>query len=100
MKGLVKYDKGPGNMEIRTVPEPTPGPGEVKIEVKATGICGSDIHIYHSDIAIPVNPPVITGHEFSGVVAAIGEGVKNCKVGDRVTSETAQVHIVEDAIIV
>jgi len=88
-KGLVKYDKGPGNMEIRNVPEPTPGPGEVKIEVKATGICGSDIHIYHSDIVIPVNPPVITGHEFSGMVAAIGEGVKNCKVGDRVTSDTA-----------
>jgi len=54
MKGLVKYDKSPGNMEIRTVPELTPGPGEVKIEVKATGICGSDIHIYHSDIAILV----------------------------------------------
>jgi len=89
MQALVKYSKGPGNMEIREVPEPKPGPGEVKIEVKAAGICGSDIHIYHDTIAIPLNPPVITGHEFSGVVNAIGEGVTSCKVGDRVTSETA-----------
>jgi len=89
MQALVKYSKGPGNMEIREIPEPNPGPGEVKIEVKAAGICGSDIHIYHDTIAIPLNPPVITGHEFSGVVNVIGEGVTSCKVGDRVTSETA-----------
>ena len=89
MKALVKYSKGSGNMEIREVLAPKPGPGEVKIEVKAAGICGSDIHIYHDSIAIPLNPPVITGHEFSGVVNAIGEGVTSCKVGDRVTSETA-----------
>jgi len=89
MQALVKYSKGPGNMEIREVSEPNPGPREVKIEVKAAGICGSDIHIYHDTIAIPLNPPVITGHEFSGVVNAIGKGVTSCKVGDRVTSETA-----------
>jgi L-iditol 2-dehydrogenase len=89
MKGLVKFDKGPGNMEIREVAEPVVQPGQVKIEVKAAGICGSDIHILHSDIAIPVRPPVVTGHEFSGVVTAVGEGVTTCKVGDRVTSETA-----------
>ena len=89
MQALVKYSKGPGNMEIREIPEPEPGPGEVKIEIKAAGICGSDIHIYHDTIAIPLNPPVITRHEFSGVVNAIGEGVTSCKVGDRVTSETA-----------
>lgn len=89
MKGLVKYQAGPGNMEIRDMPEPSPKPGQVKIEVKATGICGSDLHIYHSDIPIPVNPPVITGHEFSGVVTEVGEGVTTCSVGDRVTSETA-----------
>lgn len=89
MKALVKYSTGPGNMEIREIPEPKPGPGEVKIEVKAAGICGSDIHIYHDSIAIPLNPPVVTGHEFSGVVNAVGEGVTSCKIGDRVTSETA-----------
>lgn len=89
MKGLVKYDKGPGNMEVREMREPAPGPGQVKIEVKVAGICGSDIHILHSNIAIPVNTPVITGHEYSGVVTELGEGVTTYKVGDRVTSETA-----------
>ncbi|MGE4282088.1 MAG: zinc-binding dehydrogenase [Clostridia bacterium] len=90
MKALVKYAKGNGNMEIREVPEPNPGPGQVKIEVKAAGICGSDLHIYHDDIAgIPINPPVVTGHEFCGVVVEVGEGVTQWKPGDRVTSETA-----------
>ncbi|MDF2524906.1 MAG: Alcohol dehydrogenase GroES domain protein [Clostridiales bacterium] len=50
MKALVKYEKGPGNMEIREVPEPKAGPGMVKIEIKEAGICGSDLHIYHSDM--------------------------------------------------
>jgi len=76
-------------MEIRDVPAPNPGPGQVKIEVKEAGICGSDLHIYHSDIAIPVNPPVITGHEFSGVIVETGEGVTKFKPGDKVVSETA-----------
>jgi L-iditol 2-dehydrogenase len=89
MKALVKYAAGNGNMEIRDVPEPEAGSGQVKIEVKAAGICGSDLHIYHSDIAIPVNPPVTTGHEFCGVVAEVGEGVEGWHPGDRVTSETA-----------
>ena len=89
MRALVKYAPEPGNMEIRDVPEPTPGPGQVKIKVVAAGICGSDLHIQDSDIAIPVRPPVVTGHEFSGVVAEVGEGVTDWKPGDRVVSETA-----------
>lgn len=89
MHALVKYDKGAGNMEIRDLPEPSAGPGAVKIEVHTTGICGSDLHIYHYDIDIPINPPVTTGHEFAGTVVEIGEGVTCCSVGDRVTSETA-----------
>ncbi|MDF2499675.1 MAG: putative arabitol-phosphate dehydrogenase [Anaerosporomusa subterranea] len=90
MKGLVKYAKGPGNMEVRDVAESKAGPGQVKIEVKAAGICGSDLHIFHDDIAgIPINPPVVTGHEFTGVIVEVGEGVTQWKVGERVTSETA-----------
>lgn len=89
MKALVKYAKGPGNMEIRDIPEPAAGPGQVKIEIKATGICGSDLHIYHDDIVIPIKPPVVTGHEFSGIIAEIGENVNEWHVGDRVVSETA-----------
>ncbi|MGI6161820.1 MAG: zinc-dependent alcohol dehydrogenase [Christensenellales bacterium] len=89
MKALVKYDAGPGNVEVRDIPEPSPGKGQVKIKVEMAGICGSDIHIYHSDIAIPVRPPVVMGHEFSGVVTEVGEGVEGIKPGDRVVSETA-----------
>lgn len=87
MKALVKYKDGPGNMEIRDIPEPAPGPGQIKIEVKEAGICGSDLHIYNSDIAIATKPPVVPGHEFSGVVSAVGEGVTKFKPGDRVVSE-------------
>ena len=57
------------------------------IEVKAAGICGTDIHIYHD--TFKSNPPVILGHEYCGVVAAVGSGVTEFKPGDRVTSETA-----------
>lgn len=89
MKALVKYAGGPGNMEIRDVPEPQVGPGQIKIKISHAGICGSDLHIYHSDIAIPVRPPVTVGHEFSGVIAEIGEGVNGFSVGERVVSETA-----------
>lgn len=89
MKALMKYQRGNGYMEIRDVPEPGTSRGEVKIEVKATGICGSDLHIYHDDALVPINPPVITGHEFSGIVAEVGEGVTEWNLGDRVVSETA-----------
>jgi L-iditol 2-dehydrogenase len=89
MKALMKYAKGDGNMEIRDIEEPNSGPGQVKIEVKNAGICGSDLHIYHGDIGIPLHYPVVTGHEFCGVVTAVGEGVTEWKAGDRVTSETA-----------
>ena len=89
MKALVKYAKGNGNMEIRDIPESKAGPGQVKIEVKAAGICGSDLHIYHDDIAIPIKPPVVTGHEFCGVISRVGEGVTQWKPGNRVTSVTA-----------
>ena len=72
MKALIKYAKGEGNMEIREIPEPVPGKNQIKIEIKVTGICGSDLHIYHDDIVIPLRLPVITGHEFSGVIAQVG----------------------------
>jgi len=88
MKALVKYAHGTGNMEIRDVPEPTPGVGEVKIEVKAAGICGSDLHIYHDSIKLLLNPPVVVGHEFCGEISEVGSAVTEYKPGDRVVSET------------
>lgn len=89
MKALVKYASGPGNVALRDVEEPAPGPGQVKVEVKAAGICGSDLHIYHDDIEIPIEPPVVMGHEFAGVVVERGEGVERVELGDRVTCETS-----------
>jgi L-iditol 2-dehydrogenase len=88
MKAVVKYAAGKGNVELREVPEPAPGPQQVKVEVRAAGVCGSDLHIYHDEIAIPVHPPVIMGHEFAGLVVAVGEGVEGVRPGDRVTCET------------
>lgn len=89
MKALVKYQTGDGFMELRDLPEPTPGPGQVLVEVQCTGICGSDLHIFHNDIAIPIRPPVVTGHEFAGVIRGLGAGVEGWAEGDRVVSETA-----------
>ncbi len=86
MRAVVKYGKGKGLIEIREVPEPQIKENEVLIEVKAVSVCGSDLHIYHD--AHPYWPPMILGHEFSGVIAEVGKEVKGWKVGDRVVSET------------
>lgn len=87
MKAVVKAAKGVGHVEVRDVPEPSPQkPDDVKIEVKTASICGTDIHIYYDEY---VNcPPVVLGHEMSGVVVEVGSGVTKFKAGDRVTSET------------
>jgi len=86
MKAVVKYGKGKGMVEIREVPEPQIRADEVLIEVKAVAVCGSDLHIFHD--SHPYWPPVILGHEFSGVLTQVGEAVTGWKVGDRVVSET------------
>jgi L-iditol 2-dehydrogenase len=88
LKAIVKYAHGQGNVEIRDVAEPAPGPGQVKVEVQAAGVCGSDLHIYYDEIAIPIEPPVVMGHEFAGVIVDLGAGVEHLDVGDRVTCET------------
>jgi len=90
MKALVKYAAGSGNMELHEVPEPSAGPGEVKIRVIAASICGSDLHIRRGDIGIPMRFPVVPGHEFAGVIADIGAGVTGLKAGDRVTAENTR----------
>lgn len=89
MKAVVNYASGSGSVEIQDVPIPSElGPREVLIQVKAAGVCGSDLHMYHDIQGFPVNRPVTLGHEFSGIVAGIGSEVKHVKVGDRVVSET------------
>lgn len=85
MKALVKTQKGVGHLELRDVPEPRPAPNQVLIEVKAAGICGTDIHVKHDEF--PYWPPVILGHEFAGEVVEVGSEVTDWRVGDRVVGE-------------
>lgn len=85
MKAVVKEKRGLGNVVYTDVPEPQPQKGEIKVEVKAAGVCGTDIHILHDGFRY--TPPVVLGHEFAGVVVARGEGVSSFKIGDRVTAE-------------
>jgi len=85
MRALVKTAKGKGLCEVRKVPEPSVSENDVLIDVKACGICGTDLHIYHDEF--PYWPPVILGHEFSGVIAVVGKNVKGWKVGERVVGE-------------
>ena len=84
MKAAVFYE--PGKIVVEEHPYRKPGKGEVLIQVKAAGVCGTDIHIYDgAKGASECYPPVVLGHEFAGVVAEIGEGVTRCGVGDHVT---------------
>jgi len=85
MLGLYKTAKGVGNMELREAPVPRPRANEVLLEIKAAGICGTDIHIRHDKF--PYWPPVIMGHEFSGVIVEAGNEVTNFKQGERVVAE-------------
>ncbi|WP_026487245.1 zinc-dependent alcohol dehydrogenase family protein [Caldanaerobius polysaccharolyticus] len=76
---------GPGDIVVSDIPEPDIGDGDVLIKVKACGVCGTDLHVYHGgEGSAPVNPPVVLGHEFSGEVVKVGHGVKTLKPGDRV----------------
>ena len=86
MRALVKTQRGAGNVALRDWPEPTIGPREVLIEVRACGICGTDVHIYHDTVSS--DPPVVLGHELSGVVVEVGAEVVHVKVGDAVSAET------------
>lgn len=84
MKAVVIHKEHDLRIEEREVGEP--GPGEVRIRLKAGGICGSDLHYYHHAGfgTVRVREPMILGHEASGEIAAVGEGVTNVAVGQRV----------------
>ena len=86
MRGVMKTARGDGNVALRELPIPRPGPGQVLLAVRAAGICGTDLHIYHDEY--PTQPPVVLGHELAGEVAAVGDDVTIVAPGDRVTTET------------
>ena len=85
MRALRKTAKGKGLVRLEDVPVPKVGPGEVLIEIKAAGICGTDLHITNDEF--PYWPPVTLGHEFAGVIAEVGREVTGWKAGDRVVGE-------------
>ncbi|MBQ1689926.1 MAG: L-threonine 3-dehydrogenase [Firmicutes bacterium] len=88
MDALVKPIAGPG-LELRQVPVPHAGPGEVQIKIHKTAICGTDVHIYNWDpwAAKHIKPPMVIGHEYVGEISELGEGVTSFKLGQRVSGE-------------
>jgi len=89
MKAVVLYKQEEGCVDVRDVPRPTIGAGDVLVEVATAGICGSEIHIYHNQVSYRLDPPLILGHEFAGVIVEKGVDVRGFDLGDRVTVETA-----------
>lgn len=88
MKALYKSEAAPG-LVMADLPEPQPGPNEVKIRVQCTGICGTDLHIEEWDAWAEqaLNTPIIPGHEFSGEVVEVGAGVEKISPGMFVSGE-------------
>ncbi|MCM6773732.1 zinc-dependent alcohol dehydrogenase family protein [Nocardia sp. CDC159] len=81
MQALV-IDK-PGRFSVESVPDPTPGPGEVVVRVGAVGICGTDVHIVDGEFP-PTPYPIVPGHEFAGEVVALGGDAAGVRAGDMV----------------
>ncbi|RKN05990.1 zinc-dependent alcohol dehydrogenase [Streptomyces radicis] len=77
--------RGARRLEIHDRPVEPPGPGQVRIAVAYTGICGTDLHIYHGDMDARVGASAVLGHEMSGRIAAVGEAVTGLSPGRPVT---------------
>ncbi len=88
---VVNFAPEKGSVEIREIAIPIIGDDDVLLEVVNVGVCGSDLHQWTADHSWPVNYPVVLGHEFGGLIAALGKNVSVWKEGDRVVSETAAI---------
>ncbi len=96
MKAVIWYDRN--DLRIEDIPEPTPDQGQVKLKVKACGICSSEVHEYQAGpFLVPMRPhpltgkcggPLVIGHEFGAEVAEVGQGVTGFQPGERVTVNT------------
>lgn len=88
MRALLK-ERAAAGLILTELPEPEPGSGEAKVRVLRTGICGTDLHIDSWDhwAAGAIRPPLVPGHEFSGEVVAVGDGVESVRPGDLVSAE-------------
>jgi 2-desacetyl-2-hydroxyethyl bacteriochlorophyllide A dehydrogenase len=88
MKAKGSFFLGNKKFEVRDMDFDELGPHEVLVKNMAAGICGTDVHIYHGEPgSAEVVPPIVLGHEFSGVVEAVGNEVKVVEVGDHVTMD-------------
>jgi propanol-preferring alcohol dehydrogenase len=83
MKAAVVHTLGQP-LDIREVPVPMPGPGQVLMRVRASGVCHTDLHAAMGDWPVKPSPPFIPGHEGTGEVAALGAGVAHLREGDRI----------------
>jgi propanol-preferring alcohol dehydrogenase len=81
MKAVRLYE-GP-EIRVEDVPEPEAGAGQIRVAIQAAGVCGTDLHAAHGRLPVPMLP-VIMGHEGAGIVDAVGGGVTDFQVGDRV----------------
>ncbi len=80
----------PGRIRFREVKPPVPKRGQVRIEIKRIGVCGSDVHVYHGKHPF-TSYPVVQGHEFSGTVEKLGGGVRGIRIGSKVTATPQEV---------
>ena len=88
MKALLKKYPQKG-IWLEDVPMPKVSINDVLIKIKKTAICGTDLHIYEWDewSQKTIKTPMTIGHEYAGIVVEVGSGVRNIKIGDRVTGE-------------
>jgi len=76
---------GPEKIVIKNIAKPKINPDEILMKTKSVGLCGTDLHIFKG--GMNVHTPLVQGHEFSGVIAQVGDNVKDLKIGDRITAE-------------
>jgi len=91
MKAIIKKKSGYGAEFAKNIPIPEPGPEEVLVKIKATAICGTDMHIYQWNEwaqSAGIKLPLIMGHEFSGEVIGVGNRVEEIVIGDYIAGET------------